>query len=159
MNLRESSYFYKSSVLVAKEQKVVCHKLAENAIVFDINKAIHPHNYLTAACCLYDYGNIYMLSICLLYCTLLYFVITLDLSKLQLMLQWVDKWFIGHFCLLWASGLCVFIDVSGPGSYNYNWKPSFNLMKTEEGREGARDEDTLRLNIHQLTWMIFKRWT
>lgn len=81
MNLRESSYFHKSSVLVAKEQKIVCRKLTENAIVFDINKAIHPHNYLTAACRLYDYGNIYMLPICLLYCTLLYFVISLDMSK------------------------------------------------------------------------------
>lgn len=50
MNLGESSYFHKSSVLVAKAEKIVCRKLPENAIVLDINKAIHTHNYLTAAC-------------------------------------------------------------------------------------------------------------
>lgn len=29
---------------------MLCHEFIENTIVLDINKAIHPHNYLPAAC-------------------------------------------------------------------------------------------------------------
>lgn len=91
MNLRESSDFHKSSVLVAKEEKIVCRKLTENAIVFNFNKAIHTHNYLTAACHLYDYGNIDMLPICLLHCILSHFVIALDMSTN--VIEWSsDRW-------------------------------------------------------------------
>lgn len=66
--------------LQRKRRSSVVRKLTENAIVLDINKATHTHNYLAAACRLYDYGNIYILPICLLYCILLHFVIALDMS-------------------------------------------------------------------------------
>lgn len=50
---------------------MLCHKFIENTIVFDVNKAIHPHNYLTAACHLKHYNKSFYIATSV--CFIIYF--------------------------------------------------------------------------------------